>query len=185
MKVILIGGYPGVGKSFVVKKLIELIRSKIGGDDFEEMSEYSMPYMIKRMKDKDLIIMGSYKHNEKFPGTDRFSMGVQPYFEQFLKKHKDDNVVILLEGDRLFNGKTIGHLWAQRIPYNIVIIRADEKITKERRESRSFQNETWRKGRKTKVDNIAKQTPFAISINNDTEEQAEVAANRILQLIKR
>jgi len=185
MKVILIGGYPGSGKSFVVKKLIKLLREKIKGDDFQLLQKYSMDYMLKRAKDRDIIVMGLYDERQKFPGTDRFGMNVQPLFEQFVREQKDDNTVIVLEGDRLFNGKTISFLWSAGIPYNIVIVQADKNLVHERRQKRSYQSETWRKGRETKVDNIAKQMPYATYINNNNEEQAEIGASRIWQLIRR
>jgi len=175
MKVILIGGYPGSGKSTVVK---EFIKSLGGVEAFGPCHDYSMDYMMLGK----LLIMGSYKDGEKFPGTDRFSMAIQPHFEQFLLDKDNADRVILLEGDRLFNSKTITFLWQNHIEYDIVVVRTDKNLVKARRNKRSAQSETWRKGRETKVDNIVKQMPRTQFISADTDESIQIGVKLLRKL---
>lgn len=178
MKVILIGGYPGVGKSTIMRKFIELAGRYSGV--WEMVQDHGMPMLRKG----DTIVLGSYLEDEKFPGTDRFSMAIQPLFEEFLLDPEYKNCAILLEGDRLFNGKTITFLWENKIHYEIVIVRADRAIIETRRINRSHQDEKWVKGRQTKIDNIRRQMPTHVVLWNNNKKDIEKGAERLLELIE-
>jgi len=183
MKVIAIGGYPGSGKSYIVKKLIQLIEVLHGSLwTWEEHKPQEFPSVLYT-QNSNLIIMGTYKENELFPGTDRLSMGVQPSFQKFLLSKKEEGVTILFEGDRLFNGATIRFLYENKIPYQVVIISAEQATVNKRRQARSEQNETWRKGRQSKVDNIARQCPNKIVLPNNSELESEQAVEILISVL--
>lgn len=175
MRVIAIGGYPGVGKSTLVRKLI----SKL--EEPEQAKAFTMDYL--GFWNTNLVIMGSYKQDELFPGTDRFSMAVQPNWEKFLTSQKDSNFTLLFEGDRLFNGKTIKFLHENKIEYRVCFVLADSKLIEQRNISRSKQDPSWRRGRQTKVDNIVKQVPILTILRNDTDLDAEQSVEILRMLI--
>lgn len=171
MRVIAIGGYPGVGKSHLMRMLIkELCKDGVVEDNRHGMD------MSHFMVGKSMIpvtILGPYKNDEKFPGTDRFSMAIQPKFETYLKESIDKDFTIIFEGDRLFNGKTIKFLSENKISYKVCMVVAHSNLINQRNEARSHQNPSWRQGRQTKVDNIWKQIPESKRIllfNNDEHQ---------------
>lgn len=177
MRVIAIGGYPGVGKSTLVRKLISKLEEPAPNKMF------TMDFL--GFLQSSLVIMGSYEEGELFPGTDRFSMAVQPNWEKFLMSQKDSHYTILFEGDRLFNGKTIKFLWENKIQYRVCFVTALKHVIDERNVSRSKQDPSWRKGRQTKVDNIWKQIPTDKKqfLFNDDEKSSNESVEKLIELI--
>lgn len=182
MKVILIGGYPGSGKSTIVKRVIMELDSQ--GVHFNHKK---FGKLVKYMESKKLLIVGEYTFakDELFPGTDKLSMGVQPEAEKFFievyKKNPDQ--LILLEGDRLFNKSMIMFLKYFKgieVDLRICLVQLSRKNLEQRRNSRSEQDGKWRKGRETKVDRIATEFPIHHYLKNDTEKEQAASVEELL-----
>jgi hypothetical protein len=187
MKVIVIGGYPGSGKSYIVKEVISRLINQEG--HIFTLGKYGklVTYM---QSNKGLIILGNYSPGETFPGTDRFPMNVQPEAAEFLAWLQEENIIalnegkqgftVLFEGDRLFNGKILN--WFQQAKFDLVlcIVTTEQKLLETRRNERSAQNETWRKGRATKVDRIAMEFPVHHRLMNNTKAEFEQSVKELL-----
>jgi len=169
MKVIMIAGYPGSGKSTIMRGVIDKLVQ--AGQVFKDTAKGSVTYMSS----KNFIILGSYKPDEKFPGTDRYPMNVQPKAEEFMLEacKMTPNKTVLLEGDRLFNDKFIKFLRYKPDEFDLVLclVHAQDSLVESRRAERSEQNPTWLKGRKSKVDRIALIYPFTHQLQNNTIKQ--------------
>lgn len=184
MKVIMIGGYPGSGKSYIVKLLIE--KYKQMGYTFRQ-DEYDT--LLKYITTTGLTILGTYEKGEKFPGTDRLPMNVQPTVENFLMNYarQKKDMTVLMEGDRLFNEKMIMYCTTfinVRADFHLYIVQASQRLVEQRREGRSEQNASWRKGRETKVNKISLAYPVDGYLQNDTQEDAERSAELLIKVIK-
>lgn len=182
MKIIMIGGYPGSGKSVIVRELIKRL-----GYTFKE----NRIGLMKYIESGNMIILGSYAENELFPGTDRLPMNIQPEAERFLHQvyaneqaqHGKDRIV-LFEGDRLFNDKMITFIKEEGMELVLCVVRASQVLIKSRRETRSEQNETWRKGRESKVDRIAMMYSIQHILHNDTKEEQDRSVEELLAEVK-
>lgn len=169
MKVIVIAGYPGSGKSTIMHGLIK--RLEESGQIFKDTAKGSVTYMTS----KGFIILGSYKAGEKFPGTDRYPMNVQPKACEFLLEAREmtPNKVILMEGDRLFNDKMIEFFKSNEFNIVLSLVQVEPALLNTRREARSNQNESWLKGRRSKVDRMALIYPFTYYLANGTKKEQD------------
>lgn len=145
MRVVAIIGEPGTGKSTIVRKIIEgmpLLPFKEG--------------LLRGVwsKSMNLYVFGSYDPDEKFPGTDRLSMAVQPDASRFLEFVRTTNPLILFEGDRLGNAKFLE--FCQMIAdVKLFHISAEPAAKNERRRFRGdTMKESFLKGRVTKIANL-------------------------------
>ena len=89
MKAIAIGGVPATGKTTLVKTILNVMKPK-------SMFKYGL---LRGYLANDCSILGIYKKDEVFAGTDKLSMAVQKDFEAYINKNRTH---ILFEGDRLF-----------------------------------------------------------------------------------
>ena len=101
VRVIAMGGEPATGKTTLMFKLISM------ADDWQIVKPQKLLDAMYSKK-LNLYILGKYANDGNvFQGTDRLSMAVQPdalkFFEQLTFDADDVNVIF--EGDRLFNGK--------------------------------------------------------------------------------
>ena len=178
MKVIVIGGYPGSGKSTIMRGVIKELEQQ--GKRFKDNRKGIISYM----ETDGITILGTYAPDEKFPGTDRLPLNAQPDACKFIREiaatGKD---VVILEGDRLFNDKMLTFL--NETGYNVVlcIVFTAKHLLESRRERRSEQNASWRKGRETKVDRLAMTYPVQHHLQNNTQEEQESCVNELLQEI--
>lgn len=141
-KIIAIGGVPATGKSTIMKTFLSQF------DDWQLKEEPLLPYMHRA---QHLDVLGRYEDGEKFPGTDRFSMAVQPKAIEFINNSFND---VLFEGDRLFTASFLEHC-AEHGELQILIITANPTIIETRHFGRSdTQSEQFKRGRETKIDNI-------------------------------
>jgi uridine kinase len=145
MKVIALFGEPGSGKSTLMVKLMERL-----GVSREFKSDFKLvPYHQK----DNIYILGKYEIGETFGGTDKMSMAVQPEAVKFLAGLDKDSVVIF-EGDRLCTSSFLENC---NDKYNLTMIylSTSKPIREERfKERNSNQDETWLKGRESKINNI-------------------------------
>ena len=181
MKVIVIGGYPGSGKSTIMRGVIKELEAQ--GYKFKDNRKGIIAYM----EAKEITILGTYALDEKFPGTDRLPLNAQPDACRFIteleeaeqQQHGKDKVVII-EGDRLFNDKMLTFLGDKVV---LCIAFTARHLLEARREKRSEQNTSWRKGRETKVDRLAMTYPVHHHLQNNTKEDQEASIIELVQEI--
>jgi len=144
-KIIAIGGVPATGKSTILKKFLA---------QFPNEWALSEAPLVPFMARERLIVLGHYAPNEKFPGTDRMSMAVQPKAMEFINDGNAKFCDILFEGDRLFTASFLEHC-AEHSELQILIITSNPTIIEARHIGRAdTQSEQFKTGRETKIDNI-------------------------------
>lgn len=180
MKVIVIGGYPGSGKSTIVRGVIKELQ------EAGEEPNAGRFGSVRWLRYPSVIILGSYDEGEKFPGTDRLPMNVQPEAQTAMLNLRRDypTSVVLLEGDRLFNDKFLNFLKSNDFDVVLCITFMARHLLEQRRNARSGQNEAWRKGRQTKVDRISMQHPVHHQLQNSTLEDQEESVAELLREIR-
>lgn len=171
-KFIAIGGEPATGKSTLVRGILREL-----GEKNKLVQTYLHGVAVTVVG--NFIIMGTYAEGEAYGGTDRFALSIQPKAVEFASKIPD-NKVVLFEGDRLFNEKFLNELLLQGHQLVTFILECDEKEKKRRHQLRGdHQDETWLKGRITKIATIKKHNQFLgnrynlRSLDNSGEKQAE------------
>lgn len=145
MKVIAVFGEPGSGKSTLMVKLMERL-----GISREFKSDFKLvPYHQK----DNLYVLGKYEVGETFGGTDKMSMAVQPEAVKFLAS-LDKKSVVIFEGDRLCTSSFLDHC-NDKYDLTMVYLSTSKSTRQERYKQRnSNQDETWLKGRESKISNI-------------------------------
>lgn len=145
-KIIAIGGVPATGKSTIMKAFLN--QPFVSGNRLD-LERPLVPYQW--YDHISLEVLGRYDDGEKFPGTDRFSMAVQPKAVEFVN-HSYNN--ILFEGDRLFTASFLEHC-AEHGELQILIITTNPTIIEARHIDRAdTQSDQFKTGRETKIDNI-------------------------------
>jgi uridine kinase len=176
MKVIAIGGEPGAGKSTLMKRLIEEIRA---------VPKYNEYKLVPYLQYFDIFILGKYEEGEVFSGTDRMSMAVQPEAVKFLA-WLPENAIVLFEGDRLFNNSFLEHC-NENYDTKIIYLKTTKDIRTERYKDRgSNQNETWLRGRESKINNILTNMTLMFiteTFENNTLDQQNEVYERILDYV--
>lgn len=155
MKHILIVGECGVGKTWIMKKLLggENKAYKLGLFLFHEFKNY--------------IVVGKYD-GTTFEGSDKLSMGVMKDINKIEKYLSKVNKIGFFEGDRFMNRNFI-----KKIQPLILKINGDGKQGREKRGSK--QTERQLKTIKTRVSNIKEDMSF-----NNSTECYEYIKNQIL-----
>ncbi|QDP50514.1 MAG: hypothetical protein Unbinned92contig1002_11 [Prokaryotic dsDNA virus sp.] len=131
---ILIVGNCGVGKTYVVKKLINSL----------QVAKASNVGLLRYLHNQQYIITGSYVGG-MFDGSDKLAMNVMSSLDEFLQKN--NNHVIFYEGDRFTNSTFI----KKAKPFIIKIL-GDGKEGREQRNSQ--QTARHLKSIQTRVNNI-------------------------------
>ena len=177
MKIIAIGGEPGCGKTTLMKKLIEHFGVEPKYDEFK-----LVPYLQKN----NIYVLGKYEDGHVFAGTDRMSMAVQPEAIKFLAS-LPTNSIVLYEGDRLFTASFLEDC-LDKYDLDIVYLSTEKDVrTKRYAERGSEQDETWLRGRETKISNILTNMNLLFNVskfNNNTPEEQNVVFGEILKIME-
>ena len=175
-KIIALGGEPAVGKSTIVSYFIA--SDAYGWEKKKEVKLVDTLYNEKL----DTYVLGIYgSEGGDFPGTDRYSMAVQPQAIEFVKNTKSN---IVFEGDRLFNQSFLEFL--ADLPdteLEIFIIKANkERIEENHKIRKDSQSDTFLKGRHTKIENLRSNfvlMPYMTVYENNEKEDIVRIGNTI------
>mgnify|MGYP003330226043 CR=1 FL=1 len=177
-KIIAVGGQPGTGKTTLFRKYMEGKNWIVG----EPAKLVSASYNVER----DLYILGKYEEGQTFSGTDRMSMAVQPEAIKFLKT-LPSNAVVLFEGDRLFTASFLEHC-NENYDTTMIYLKTNKEVRQERYKERgSNQDETWLRGRESKISNILTNMTLMFiteTFENNNLEQQNAVYERILNYVR-
>jgi hypothetical protein len=178
---IYIFGEPGAGKSTLVRDAL--------GKLIKEGMKQTKPFAhtVFRMQAGFAAYLGA-DDGSLFPGTDRLSMGVQPKAIQFLKTCGISTVIA--EGDRLGTKTFLGEV--VQLGWHVLAIHAiSDKAAQHRAERAKAagkpQNETWVKGRISKVLSLAEWCQDRSNVtytNINTNQERPKAGKQLCQLLK-
>ena len=154
MKIIGLIGEPAAGKSTVMRDFI----SHLGNN--EVVKEGLVVYTTYP---KDKIMVGGIYDKEVFSGTDRLSKGCGPKYRDWLNSKINDpefkDWTFYWEGERFSNSKFFDFFMDLKTPVVTYYLKADPETLNARNAKRSNQNESWRKGMHTRMENLRKNYP--------------------------
>ena len=162
MKLIGLGGLPASGKSTIFQEIIKTLGKN-------KIFKYSL--LRGEFYEPNIYVFGTY--DRKFGGTDTLSMAVQPIAVKFIQEMKDNDVVLIFEGDRLFNRSFIQKIKDLELDYSFYMAIADPEIIENRHKARGdTQSREWLQSRKTKYATIysAYMKDITLLKNNNLEE---------------
>jgi hypothetical protein len=111
-----IGGIPGSGKSHAIRQVLKAT----GPGQLVRQPGVPTHHVLRK---GSIIILGDYSDEKAaFPGTDRLSFSVQPSAESFISSAVKSGAVVVFEGDRLFNSRTIEFAKAKRLPHRFLVL---------------------------------------------------------------
>jgi hypothetical protein len=173
MKVIAIGGEPGSGKTTLMKRVVEHYNMQPKYDEYK---------LVPYLQNQNIYVLGKYEEAQVFAGTDRMSMAVQPEAIKFLAT-LPENSIVLYEGDRLFTASFLENC-VNKYDTRIVYLSTEKTVRQERYKERgSSQDETWLRGRESKIANIL--TNFTLMFNidkflNNNKSEQDVIFNHLV-----
>ena len=177
MKVIAIGGEPGSGKTTLMKRIIQHYNMEPKYEDVK-----LVPYLQK----DNIYILGTYEDGHVFAGTDRMSMAVQPEAIKFLATLPTESIV-LYEGDRLFTASFLEDC-LDKYDLDIIYLSTYKDVRTQRYAERgSEQDETWLRGRETKIANILTNMNLLFNVskyNNNNLEEQDFVFGEILKIME-
>lgn len=151
MKIIGLIGEPAAGKSTVMKKLIASL-SPISAVVKNGLVVYTL------YPEDKVIIAGKYEEGVTFCGTDTLSKGCGPKYREWLQaaqtEHRFEDYTFYFEGERFSNSKFFDFFYSECKDVTIYYLEADENVLNERNAARSNQNDSWRKGMRTRMLNL-------------------------------
>ena len=143
-KAIAIGGVPASGKSTLMK---QFITDQSLNNKFKTWS-YGL---LNGVMFGNTYIIGTYKADQIFGGTDRLSMAAPTSMYNFIHAVNGN---IIFEGDRLFTLNIILML-IEKFDTHVIVLNNDEDTLEGRHKARKdTQSQKFKKGRKTKINNI-------------------------------
>jgi hypothetical protein len=155
MKVVGIIGEPAAGKSTVMRNL--MFNLKEGSVVKEGLVVYTI------FPGSKVMVAGVYD-DQVFSGTDRLSKSCGPKYREWLTvKNSDpayDDWVFCWEGERFSNNKFFDFFFDNCPESKIYYLKAEEEILDERNVNRSNQNPVWRKGMRTRMENLRSKYPL-------------------------
>ena len=157
MRITMLCGEPAAGKSTVMKNFIATLGS------YSVQKQGLVTYTL--FHDDKVIIAGIYDE-QVFSGTDRLSKGVGPQFREWIAQKNAnpgwDDWSFFAEGERFSNSKFFDFFRDECSDVTIYYLAADEKTLDERNANRSNQNPSWRKGMRTRMNNLKNNYPVTV-----------------------
>lgn len=172
MEALYIIGEPGVGKSTFVAHLTRGLPHEDG----------ISPFAFRRY-DNGVWELGS-RVNRDYPGTDTLGMSVQPKVVEFLTGMRPE--YLLAEGDRLANRKFFTALVDMGYNLTVVALYGPDVAKRQRALRGSSQDESWLKGRQTKVRRLMEVDPrwtlVVVHAGRSLAEMADLATPIVARL---
>jgi hypothetical protein len=175
MKVVALIGEPCSGKSTLTRRLISKISK---GDPFK----VGLIFGTLHFKEK-IVVLGSYPEGQRFPGTDQFSMAVQPKAQDLIISwgFQRPDWALFFEGDRLGNRKFL-EFCINATETEIFLLEASEAVKTRRHAYRKdSQSEKFLKSRSTKINNIRTSVKKIKLLKNETKKDFDNATSEILK----
>lgn len=173
MKIIAIGGEPATGKSTLMRRVLVALGP---GAPFRVG-------LVRGTRHRRAVVLGLYPYKETFGGTDRLSMAVQPDALRFLSANAGKRLVVLFEGDRLFNLSFLTAALRLAPESRLFLLTAPPGALSERHRRRAdSQSDAFLKGRATKYRNLAAALPLCAMRNADAVDGDAVLAAVLSEL---
>lgn len=158
IQVIGFDGEPATGKTHLMRSIL----AELGPPELLRKRHWKLGLLIGSEHTKAKVhVLGDYRGPDKYAGTDRLTMELSPPAVTWLlwlnRTDLFNGWTVLLEGDRLFNGKLMRSLEEARARTIWVLLTASEGMKSARRGGREdTKPESFLKGRRTKLANLAK-----------------------------
>jgi hypothetical protein len=145
MKVTMIIGEPAVGKSRLMREIL---------DRLAPTTFHKIPYVVWHQSVDGTIVLGNYSDTtHKYPGTDRMSMACQPkVIEQLFRWRNAGIKSVIFEGDRLGNDTMIKSLQHMGVDLEVVCLISTQ--LHKRQGERLDQSLAFHRSRRTKIRNM-------------------------------
>jgi adenylate kinase family enzyme len=157
MKVIGLIGEPAAGKSTVMRKLLER---------FGPSNVIKEGLVVHTVYPEGKVVVAGIYDEQVFSGTDRMSKACGPKVREWLTEANAnpdyDGWTYYWEGERYSNSKFFDFFFNECPDVTVYFLRADEKTLNERNNARSQQNDSWRKGMRTRMSNLRNGYPVKI-----------------------
>lgn len=156
MKLIYVIGLPGSGKSSTVRRAL-LSKGYANGTEHEQ----PVPHIEWSNGTATVTELG--RRRESFSGTDALALNIQPKATDWLRTTRAQTVIA--EGDRLANPSFFANAIDIAESFTVAWIDVPAELARSRAKRRAEnlgrpeQNETWWKGRATKVSNLVEAHP--------------------------
>lgn len=179
MRFVYVIGLPGSGKSSAVKRAL-LSKGYVKGTEFEK----PVPH-IEWSNDTDTVTeLG--RRREAFSGTDALALNIQPKAIAWLET--TDAETVIAEGDRLANPSFFTKADSVADDFIVVLIDVPTEVARQRAKRRAEnlgrpeQNESWWKGRATKVGNLVAGFPEQL-VRIDGQQHPRLVAGALSVLL--
>lgn len=166
MRTVALIGEPASGKTTVARKVLDRLGAGV---------EFKSGILRGTSHGANRYVLGVYS-GEKFDGTDRLSMAVQPIAEKFaieLSAMKDSR--LFFEGDRLCNISFLSHCRSLGELFCVYLFPPQSVIESRHSERSDTQSDKFISGRRTKVNGIFNAFDGVRFKNESQEESDEVA----------
>lgn len=171
MRTVYLIGAPGSGKSTTVR---------LATAHWEHLYDTKDPFAHQVYVEG--IILG--RGDAMFPGTDTLSMSVNPLAIEFMQRvERRSGALVVGEGDRLANRKFLSScpgLTLIHLDVPVAVARERARLRAEEHGTR-VQDESWWKGRVTKIDNLRAQFPH---VTVDGSRTPDVVASDVREIIE-
>lgn len=144
MRVFLVIGECGSGKTWVMKELIKKFKLNTPG-------KVGMFYFHRN---ENVVCLGKYD-GSTFEGSDKLSMAIMSDVKSFHKYAKDKNATVFCEGDRFMN-----ETFVKEFNTNLWVVHITNDGKEGRKKRKSAQTERHLKSISTRVKNFSKRAKF-------------------------
>jgi hypothetical protein len=158
MKIIGLCGEPASGKSTIMRAFISNLKGTgtVKKEGLVVYTEYP----------EDKVIVAGIYDDAVFSGTDRTAKSCGPKYREWLDAKNADPVytswTFYFEGERFSNSKFFDFFFNEFLDLTIYYLQCDETTLDARNANRSNQNPSWRKGMRTRMNNLRNNYPVTV-----------------------